>query len=91
VATEPPAPGAARGLTCRELARLLRVSRGRILAWIRTGELPALDVSPRGSARPRYIVTPHALAEWERSRRASQPAPPPKRHRRAAVKDFYPD
>jgi excisionase family DNA binding protein len=79
-----------RGLTVREAARYLRLGRDTVRGLIRRGELGAVDTAPRGG-RPRLIILPHHLAEWERSRRATAPAPPSRRRKRAAVKDYYPD
>jgi excisionase family DNA binding protein len=79
---------ALRGLTPRELARLLRIGRGRVMAMIRAGELPAVDIGTPG--RPRLIVLPDGLAELLRRRAAVTPKPT-KRRRRSCPIDFYPD
>jgi hypothetical protein len=88
-------PTQARGLTVREVARYLRVGADRVRSWIRAGELHALNTAPAKCRRPRLVVLPHHLAEWERTRRAAAPAPkppkPPKRQRRTKGIDFYPD
>jgi hypothetical protein len=80
----------ARGLTVREVAARYRLGKTRILAMIRAGELRALDLSPIHSGRPRYVIMPDALAEFERGRQASTP-PKPARRRRSGVKDYFPD
>jgi hypothetical protein len=49
-----------------------------VLAWIRSGELKASNLS-KGS-RPRYRVTPDDLAAFLKSR---QPEPPTPRQRKA--------
>lgn len=79
-------------MTPAELGRYLRVSPDFVRGEIRAGRLKALDTSRQRCRRPRYIILPHHLAEWERSRAAlptEQPAPP--RRKRTTVKDFYPD
>jgi excisionase family DNA binding protein len=81
-----------RGLTPRELARLLRVSADRIRAWIQAGELGAVDTSRRRCGRPRYVILPHHLAAWERGRQAANPPPRPTRRRKSITEvDYYPD
>src|SRR3954468_8693332 len=82
----------ARGYTPNELARLLRVSPDRIRAWIKAGELGALDTARHRCGRPRYVILPHHLTEFEQRRRATTPAakPLPRRRRTVAV-DYYPD
>ena len=80
-----------RGLTPRELARLLRVSRDRVRAWIASGELPALNTAPARCGRPRLVILPQHLAEWERSRRAAPQPKPSRRKRRTVEVDYYPD
>jgi excisionase family DNA binding protein len=78
------------GRTPRELARLLRVSPDRVRAWIARGEMRAVNTAPSRCGRPRYIVLPHHLAEWERTRQAAPPPGPAKRRQRIAKVDFYP-
>lgn len=80
-----------RGLTPRELARFLRVSADRVRAWIERGELKAVNTAAALCGRPRYVILPHHLEAFERSRLAARPIPAPKRRRRAEGIDFYPD
>lgn len=89
----PDADTAARGYTPNELARLLRVSPDRVRAWIHSGELAALDTARHRCGKPRYVILPQHLAEFERRRRAATPAakPAPRRRKQTAEIDFYPD
>jgi excisionase family DNA binding protein len=82
-----------RGYTPAELARLLRVSADRIRAWIKRGELGAINTAPSRLGKPRFVVLPHHLEEFERKRRAADPAarPAPRRRRVAGFVDFFPD
>jgi hypothetical protein len=80
-----------RGYTPRELARILRIGRDRLVGMIRRGELGAIDTAPARCGRPRYVILPHHLAAWERSRAAAEMPAPARRRRRTAVVDFYPD
>jgi excisionase family DNA binding protein len=88
-----PDPGiAARGYTPNELARLLRVGADRIRAWIKGGELGAIDTARHRCGKPRYIILPHHLAEFTRRRSAApSPRPPPRRRKQTCEIDFYPD
>ncbi len=92
--TDPPCPVTSdpHGFTPNQLAKLLRVSPDRIRAWIKSGELPALDTAPPRSRKPRFIVLPAHLEQFERKHRAVPTATkPPRRRRRTAGVDFYPD
>jgi transposase len=80
-----------RGLTVRDLAARYRVGPDKIRAWIRKGELKAIDTASSRVGKPRWVFLPHHLAEFERGREAG---PPPKAARRSRLKgqiDFYPD
>jgi len=82
-----------RGLTTVEFARQWRVSPGKVLAWIRRGELAAVNTARR-NGRPRYIILPHHAAEFERRLRAvtETPTPQPRRRRRTTgLIDYFPD
>lgn len=80
-----------RGLTTEEVARLYRVSPDKVRAWIKRGELAAVNTSSRRCARPRYIITPAALAAFEREHAAQTDAPKPARRPRKDLIDFFPD
>src|SRR5262249_9515783 len=81
-----------RGFTPNELARILRVSADRVRDWIRRGELKALNTAPPRCGRPRFIVLPHHLAEFERARQVVTPSKaPPRRRRRSVVFNYYPN
>jgi excisionase family DNA binding protein len=83
---------AERGLTVPEVAARLRVGRDRIRGWIRRGELRAINTGRTRCGRPRYVVTPEALAEFERGHDATTPAARPRRRRREPDRpDFLPE
>ena len=52
-------------VTPPELARRYRVATKKVLGWIRTGELAAMNLANRGCTRPRYIIPDEAIAEFE--------------------------
>jgi hypothetical protein len=81
---------AARGFTPREVGRLYRISPDRVRALIARGELGAINTAPATCGRPRYIVLPHHLAEFERQRTAAPPPKPPRRRRQPELVDYYP-
>ncbi len=58
-----------RNLTTREAADVLRVSRDKILQFIRTGDLVAYDVSANTSKRPQYRIPATALSDFANKRR----------------------
>ena len=70
-----------RYLTPPKIAARLRVSPEKVLNWIRSAELRAVNVG-NGTSRPRYRVNPD---DFERflSRREVQPPPPRVRRREA--------
>jgi transposase len=81
------------GLTTRDVARRYRVGEDKVRAWIARGELRAINTADCGRGRPRWVITPDSLAEFERGRQADRPAPKraPRRKRQADTIDFYPD
>jgi hypothetical protein len=82
---------AGRGWTPNELARIVRVSPDRVRAWIASGELGAINTAPTRCGKPRYVVLPHHLTEFERRHAAATPAPMPRRRRQPEIHDYYPD
>ncbi len=69
-------------VTPNEIAKSLRVSRDKVVGWIRRGELVAANV---GEGRlPRYRVSPHYLHEFLKAREVPQPSRRVERRRRQA-------
>jgi excisionase family DNA binding protein len=61
-------------MTVRDVCERFAVSPHTVLAWIRSGDLAAVDVSPRpGGKRPRWRISPRALEAFE-LRRTGRPA-----------------
>jgi hypothetical protein len=81
----------ADGRTVRETARYLRVSRSRIIGWIKAGILGALDVASNRCGRSRYIILPHHLSEFEMRRSAAMPKKAPRQKKQRTLIDFFPD
>lgn len=83
--------GLSAGLTVREVARRYRVGEDKVRAWIRRGELRAINTATVLCSRPRFVIPPEAITEFERRRTVAPPKSPPRRRRRAPRIDFYPD
>ncbi len=80
------------GLTVDDVARRYRVSPDKVRAWINAGELRATNTAAELCGRPRWVVTPEALAAFELARQGGPPPARPKRRpRRASGVDYYPD
>jgi transposase len=80
----------AAGLTVADLACRYRVSPDKVRTWINRGELRAVNTATALCGRPRWVVSPDALAEFERRRAAGPPPKPPRRPRRPVQIDYYP-
>lgn len=71
-------------LTPPAVAKRLGVKPGRIIGWIRSGQLRAVDLSERpGAGRPRFKIDPADLVIFL-NQRAVTPIPKPSRRRRRA-------
>jgi hypothetical protein len=96
LATIPPRPepdaAPARGLTVLDVAHRYRVGEDKVRGWIARGELRAVNTAAVLCGRPRWVIPPEALAEFEKAR-SGGPAPKPLRRRRRSTQeiDFYPD
>ena len=51
-----PPDASARGLTVADVARRYRVGEDKVRAWIRGGELKALNTAMSGCGKPRFVV-----------------------------------
>jgi excisionase family DNA binding protein len=71
-------------LTPPQVAARLGVSPDKILNWVRSGELRAINVAARRSGRPRYRIDLADLLAFEQARAAGAPAPSGRQRRRAA-------
>jgi hypothetical protein len=86
-------PSTRRKITVPQLARLWGVANGKVLAWIHSGELPAVNLARNPHGRPRFAVDLDDVAAFERRRMAGpnggQRAVPTPRRRPAGVKEFF--
>ena len=79
------------GLTVPEAARRYRVGEDKIRSLIRQGELKAINMASVLCGKPRWVITPEALAEFERRRAGGPPPKKPRRRKRVQMEDYYPD
>ena len=90
-AEERGSPMSDSALTVADVSDRYSVDQHTVLAWIRSGELRAVNVGRRpGSRKPRWRISVEALAAFERSRTASPPMPIVKHRKSSAdVIAFY--
>jgi hypothetical protein len=89
--TTPPLTDTAHGYTVRDVARRYRVGEDKVRGWIRRGELAAVNTAGVQCGKPRFVVTAEALIAFEQRRAAANPKPAPRRKRRAAEVDYFPN
>lgn len=65
-----------------ELAENWGITQDKVLSWIHSGELEAVDVSQRDSNRPRYRIDADAIAKFKAARISTPPPAKPARRRR---------
>ncbi len=70
-------------LTPPTVAEALGVNQTKVLTWIRSGELAAINVAARVGGRPRWRINQEALDLFLLRRAAQPPAPVTRRRRRA--------
>ena len=71
-----------RKLTPPLLAKRWGVSAEKVLTFIHSGELRAVDVAAKGSSRPRYVIDEKDVATFEARRANTSNAKPQPRRRR---------
>ena len=78
-----------RPLTPPQAARLIGVRKSKVIAWIRSGELHAINTATNPFGQPRWKIP---LPNWEAflaGRSNSKPAPKPVRRKQSDVIHFY--
>lgn len=79
------------GFSVADLCRRWKVGADKVHAFLRSGELTAINLATNLSGRPLYRVSPEAVEAFER-RRSSAPTPKPKRRRRQPeLVDYWPE
>ena len=74
-------------ITPRALARRYRVSPDKVLGWIRSGELRAINVATKPGGRPRFLIDEKDIAAFEERRAAVQVQAGSVRHKRRRTPD----
>ena len=72
---------AKRKLTPPEVAKIYRVNPDKVISWIRSGELRAINTS-NGSIRPRYLIDSADLEAFEQAREFIPQVAPRRPYRR---------
>ncbi len=81
----------AKWLTPPELGRQIGVDPAKVIAWILSGQLAAVNCATRSTGRPRWKISPQAVEDFAR-RRAAPAAKRQRRPRRVAAEvggDFF--
>jgi len=81
-----------RKLTPPQIAAMFGVDVMKVHAWIKSGELKAIDAVEKRGQRPRYLVDVADLEVFERSRQVIPPSAPAPRRKRSAnstVTNYY--
>ena len=72
-----------------ELAKLLGVKSTKVLTWIATGEITAINVATRRDGQPRWRIEAAEAERFKASRSSSPPPKPAKRRPVVAAKDYF--
>ena len=73
-----------RALTPPQYAARLGVKAAKVVAWINSGELRAVNVASSLGGRPRWKIPLDAIVEFQ-NRRAAKPVTKPSRRRKPAT------
>jgi excisionase family DNA binding protein len=77
-------------LTPPEVARQWRIKHDKVLTWIRSGELRAINVATKPGGRPSYRIDPVDLKAFADRRAAvALPRPPRRKGRRKTARKEY--
>ncbi len=68
-------------VTPPELARQWGIDVAKVLKWIKSGELRAVNLATRRDGRPRYAIDQADIAIFEASRAVQPPTPRMRRRR----------
>jgi excisionase family DNA binding protein len=78
-------------LTPPKVAKRLGVSSDKVYAWIRRGELAAVNAATISSGRRRWLITEDALTEFQNSRKSRKPpvTKPKRRQSQSGVDEYF--
>lgn len=73
-----------------QLAAQWGVDVHKVVGWIRSGELRAINLATDRNGRPRYAIDQADIAVFEASRAVTPPAPRPRRRRKdPQIHEFF--
>jgi len=75
-------------LTPPQVAKMVGVKSDKVLYWIHSGQLQAVNLAQKEGGRPQYAVTPADLDIFK-TRRSTRAAPKPRRARRESLASVY--
>ncbi len=75
-------------ISAAALARKLGVHPTKVLTWIKSGQLKAVDLAESPGGRPRWKIMPGELDRFLAARE-SQPPTPRRRRRRQTEQRYY--
>ena len=79
-------------MTPPQLAEMWGVSADKIVSFIRSGELRAIDISTNLGGRPRFLIDKRDIEAFELSRTVIPPPPRQRRRRRRrdpAIREYF--
>jgi hypothetical protein len=75
-------------ITPPELARQWGIDPHKVIAWVRSGELRAIDVATHRGGRPRYLIDLADVAAFEEARLVAPPTRVLRRRRTVRPKEY---
>jgi hypothetical protein len=84
-------PPLVAGFTVADICRRYRVGADKVRRWIARNELRAVNTAAVLCRRPRWVIPPDALVEFENRRTGGDPPRVRRARRRRDVVDYYPD
>jgi excisionase family DNA binding protein len=80
-------------LTTSEVAAQLAIDKGKVIFWIHSGQLVAVNAASRADHKPRWRISSTELEAFllRRQSQPAAPAPRPRRRRKtsAAVREYF--
>ncbi len=88
--TDPAETSKRRKITPPELARRWGIDKAKVIKWIRSGELRAIDACTHRGTKPRFLIDEDDIRAFEQAREVLPACPPPRvrRNRRSQVKQY---
>jgi hypothetical protein len=79
------------GYSVASLCRRWRIGPDKVRAFIRRGELIAINLATRLCGKPQWRVTAESVEQFERRRSSAPPPKPAGRRRSPQVIDYFAD